>query len=137
MIIKLLSLALLFLCISIHATTIVNNVHKKDLGYSKMFMTYYPSQFAIAVNGKTLNEGQSISILDESQVELTYTYEWRYLWFKRQGKKRITFEIPADNEKHAIRFNGWNNSKRFTITNARQIGSEQIVYCKGDTPPSK
>lgn len=86
---------------------IVNNtITQKDLGYYKFFMTHYPSEFYIHVNGKRLNSKEQM-VVDETRLTITYFYEWSSPLGKVKKNKTLIYAIDPKTEKIDLSFTSW------------------------------
>jgi hypothetical protein len=86
---------------------IVNNtITQKDLGYYKFFMTHYPSEFYIHVNGNMLSSKQQL-IVDEPRLTITYFYEWSSPMGKVKKNKTLIYDIDQNTEKIDLSFTSW------------------------------
>ena len=71
--------------------TIINTIVKKDLGYYKCWMTHYPSEFNVYVNGKKLDSKEQM-VVEESRLVVTYAYAWNSP-FGRVKKVKLWYMI--------------------------------------------
>jgi hypothetical protein len=90
--------------------TIRNTITQKDLGYYKFFMTHYPSEFYIQVNGKRLENKEQL-IVEEPQITVTYTYEWSSPLGKVKKSKTLTYAIDHKTEKIDLGFTSWKDDE--------------------------
>lgn len=87
--------------------TIVNNtIVQKDLGYYKFFMTHYPSEFTLQVNGKKLESKQQL-VVEESRLAIVYSYEWSSPLGKVKKSKTLVYDIDPKTEKIDLSFTSW------------------------------
>jgi hypothetical protein len=86
--------------------TINNTIVKKDLGYYKCWMTHYPSEFHVHVNGKKLDSKEQI-VIDEPRLNVMYSYEWSSPLGKVKKSKTLVYDIDQKTEKIDLSFTSW------------------------------
>jgi hypothetical protein len=86
---------------------IVNNtIVQKDLGYYKFFMTHYPADFTIQVNGKKLESKEQL-IVEEPRLTIVYSYEWSTPLGRVKKSKTLVYDIDPKTEKIDLSFTSW------------------------------
>lgn len=86
--------------------TINNTIVKKDLGYYKCWMTHYPSEFHVHVNGKKLDSKEQI-VIDEPRFNVVYSYEWSSPLGRVKKSKTLVYDIDQKTEKIDLSFTSW------------------------------
>lgn len=86
--------------------TVNNTIVQNDLGYYKFFMTHYPSEFNVQVNGKKLDSKEQI-IIDKNRLDITYSYEWSSPLGRVKKRKTLVYDIDHTTEKIDLSFTSW------------------------------
>jgi len=86
--------------------TVNNTIAQKDLGYYKFFMTHYPSEFNVQVNGKKLDSKEQL-VIDEPRLNIIYTYEWNSPLGRVKKSKTLVYDIDQKTEKIDLSFTSW------------------------------
>ncbi len=86
--------------------TINNTIAKKDLGYYKCWMTHYPSEFNVHVNGKKLDSKEQV-VVDEPRFNVMYSYEWSSPLGRVKKSKTLVYDIDQKTEKIDLSFTSW------------------------------
>jgi len=86
--------------------TVNNTIAQKDLGYYKFFMTHYPSEFNIQVNGKKLDSKEQL-VVEEPRLNIVYSYEWSSPLGRVKKSKTLVYDIDPKTEKIDLSFTSW------------------------------
>lgn len=86
--------------------TVNNTIVQKDLGYYKFFMTHYPSEFTLNVNGKKLESKQQV-VVEEPRLTIVYSYEWSSPLGRVKKSKTLVYDIDQKTEKIDLSFTSW------------------------------
>lgn len=97
--------------------TITNGITKKMTGYEFWGITYYPDRLAISLNGKPLQEGNSIEI-PNTQKTVTVRYDYSFAKGFRKGAKEMCFELSPERKAYLLNFS-WYNTNRITAEGAK------------------
>lgn len=86
--------------------TVSNTIAQKDLGYYKFFMTHYPSEFNVQVNGKKLDSNEQL-VVDEPRLNIIYSYEWSSPLGRVKKSKTLVYDIDQKTDKIDLSFTSW------------------------------
>lgn len=104
--------------------TVQNGIKKNDLVYKKLFMTFYPDEFEVVVNGQVLKPNSQLAI-NSNELDITYKSTWKTPTGERKSGRRVRYRVPSEQSFVTIRFNGWDATPRLNIEGAEVIGAEE------------
>lgn len=107
---------------------VLNAIKPQMLEYKYKILrkTFCPETFALKVNGKPLNPGDSLvlSNTDKTMV-VRYDYSFYNGWYT--GAKEIIFDLSPEKKEYNINFS-WDNEWRVIASGAQPIRVKRLKY---------
>ncbi len=105
--------------------TITNGIQPHMLEYTFLGTSYSPDSFALTVNGKALQPGDSVSLSPQKTVAIRYDYSFAKGW--RTGAKEIEFDLDPEKTDFDLTFS-WNNKWRVSARGAAPLKAKRLKY---------
>ena len=105
--------------------TVTNDITKKMITYTHLFVPYTPTTFTLTVNGKTLEQGDHAAIaVPDNTIEVVYYAD--FLNGYRKNSQSFTFALKPGTKKVSITFN-WHKDPNVLINNATLLAKKSII----------